>query len=213
MHTGNEVSLEKVIWNRSAEPSQSCNESPVWEDSLYCSGGFNVLFFSSKHFDPSYFIKISHYLTVKSLEFQQICLLTSWFSTTILLLISFTTSSKFSFFSLLFISSLFFRAPQLSCYSQMTFPLSWYVLVGMSNRNWKYSQSLMVFTLPVACVLWLCWRAVPVTWQLTWRKKSYYVHFIKQIVLDWVEKTVQCLHLWLCYKLKSLGCGFGEGQR
>lgn len=47
------------------------------------------------------------------------------------------------------------------------------------------------------------------TSQLTGREKSYYVHFIKQIILDWVEKIVQCLHLWLCNKLKSSGFVFG----
>lgn len=91
-------------WKRSFETDpQNLHETVMSHESvrahlLYCSGGFNALFFSSKHFDPLYFIKISYYLTVRSLEFQQICLLTSWFSPTILLLTSFPTSSKFSFF-------------------------------------------------------------------------------------------------------------------
>lgn len=177
---------------------------------MFCFSHLNAL---------TLFIKISYYLTVKSLEYQQIYFLTSWFSTTILLLTSFPTSNfPFS----VFISPLSFTAPQLSC---CLFPDDFSAL---NDKCWfeciteiGYSESLMMLMSPVVCAAMLCSTPVPESWacDLTacwvWEYLPNLEHFTMHVILDWVEKTTQCLHLTsrfqLCSRLKSLTCVFGGG--
>lgn len=164
-------------WKRSFETDpQNLHEAVMSHESarahlVYCNGGFNVLFFSSKHFDPLYFIKKSYYLTVKSLEFQQICLLTSWFSTTILLLTSFPYFKQIFLFSLLFQSFILysssalmrpiprwlFRSHDECCFECIT-------EIGNIRRCWWCSRHAV--SVLCCCASRQGWRVRPVAWPL-----------------------------------------------
>lgn len=146
---------------------------------------------------------MSYYLTVKTIEFQQISLLTSWFSTTVPLT-SFPTS-VFLYFHPSF-SPLSFTAPRLSrCRFPDEFLLS--RCVGL-NVQQKLEISLVTCAVPVTICLgsWACGQ--PACWEGQYSNlgRLHEIFYIAHNTgLGWENYAMPSPHFWLRNKFKPFG--------